>query len=428
MPSPLRTLDVVLEPDPTRTVIRPFSTGWAKGMEDGRPERLEVIADRVLALPRERAEWLWERVLPPMEDRHRQAREVFMRRYGELPEDVRARCTDEVHRLLLGAVFSQEYAFESAALFNPSILPNPDHDDAEGETGFILSLRGVGEGHVSSVTFRTGVWRKDGSVAVDSPSEQGTSPEITQHLEGDGAQLHWGDSADMSETVLFPVLPSQRQGVEDLRLVLFFDEAGERSAIGTYTAFDGLTARSEILRGIDLRTVEMRPITGTMAGSKGMALFPRKIDGRFVMLGRQDGERIFLLTSDDLYRWEEARPIIAPQYSWEWVQVGNCGSPLEIDEGWLVLTHGVGMVRSYSIGATLLDKDDPSKVLARTPEPLLRPGAEQRGGYVPNVVYGCGMMARGRELLIPYAVGDRYTTFATGTVDEVLAAMEPAAA
>jgi predicted GH43/DUF377 family glycosyl hydrolase len=298
----------------------------------------------------------------------------------------------------------------------------PDVDDG---LYFLMSLRGIGEGHISSITFRTGHWGPGDRLVLDPPSAQGVPPQV-ECEEHDWVRLICEDSQDVSETVIFPILPSQRQGVEDLRLVNFTDHDGVESVIGTYTAFDGMKARQEMLRGVDLRTVEMRALTGALTAYKGMALFPRRIDGRFAMLGRQDSENIWLLRSDDLYNWDTGEPIMAPKYPWEFVQLGNCGSPMEIDEGWLVFTHGVGMVRGYCIGACLLDKADPSRVLARTPSPLLFPSAEQRGGYVPNVTYSCGGLLHERRVLLPYAIGDEYTAFAVANVDDLLSAMEPA--
>lgn len=422
--SPLTSLPIMIEPDPARTVIRPFAFSYPEGLEDGRPPRAQVVAERVMALPQDEAERFAKLLVESMTTRHRNAEATFRRRYDELGDEVHGLAPDATRQVLIGAVFSQEYAFESAALFNPSIIADPRSKQDGDCTDFLLSLRGVGEGHISSVTFRTGRWRGDGEVEVDPASPQAIAPRIARRIDGDGVELDWADCRDDSETVIFPVRDSQRQGVEDVRLVTFVEDDGTREVVGTYTAFDGRDARAELLHGTDFHTMEMRPLTGAMARYKGMALFPRRIGGRYAMLGRQDNERIWLLTSDEMCHWEEGKPIMAPRYPWEWVQMGNCGSPLEIDEGWLVLTHGVGMVRSYCIGACLLDGDDPSKVLARTPDPLIMPSLEQRGGYVPNVVYGCGMLARGRELLIPYAIGDRVSTFATGTVDDILAAME----
>jgi len=360
-----------------------------------------------------------------MTARHRNVDDGFLRRFEEVKDKLGdVQVEEERDQLLLGAYYSQEYAFESAALFNPSIVTLPDQDPNDDSVRFIVSLRGVGEGHISSVTFRTGTWDGGTNLVVDPPSEQGVPPRIESDNDG-WVRMRADDSEDISETVIFPILPSQRQGVEDLRLVRFTDHDGVESVIGTYTAYDGSSARAELLRGIDQRTFEMRALTGEMSGYKGMALFPRRIDGRFAMIGRQDSVNMWLLYSDDLYNWDEGARIMGPKYPWEFVQIGNCGSPIEIDEGWLVFTHGVGMVRGYCVGACLLDKNDPSKVLARTPSPLLFPSAEQRGGYVPNVTYSCGALLHGRRILLPYAIGDEYSAFATGSVDDLLSVMEP---
>ena len=408
-------LDLELKPDPSRTVIRPFSFAYPEAFDDGRPSRAQAVVDRVRTTDPALRTRMRALLTAPMRERHRNADQVFLRRFAEVRDEIGAGEFDEDEQFLIGAYFSQEYAFESAALFNPSMVRLPD-DALEGQPSepgavrFLLSLRGIGEGHISSVTFRTGEWGPGDRLVLDPPSANGVPPQIDR-TEADWVRLRCEDSRDVSETVIFPVLPSQRQGVEDLRLVTFTDHDGVQSVIGTYTAFDGRTAR---------------PLAGSMTGYKGMALFPRRIDGQFVMLGRQDSENIWLLRSDDLYTWDSGTPIMAPKYPWEYVQLGNCGSPLEIDEGWLVFTHGVGMVRGYCIGACLLDKADPSKVLARTPSPLLFPSAEQRGGYVPNVTYSCGGLLDGRRVLLPYAIGDEYSAFAVGTVDDILAAMVPA--
>jgi predicted GH43/DUF377 family glycosyl hydrolase len=416
-------LDIELKPDPARTVIRPFSFGYPSAF-DSRPTRAEEVVRRVMALDpmlRERIQRLLRRA---MEKRHRNVDHVFMRRFEEVKGDIGDVAVEEARdKLLIGAYFSQEYAFESAALFNPSIVSVPDQDPYDDSIRFILSLRGVGEGHISSVTFRTGTWDGGTGLVIDPASAQGVPPQIEANQDG-WVRLCAEGSENISETVIFPVLPSQVRGVEDLRLVQFTDHDGVQSVIGTYTAFDGVTARAELLRGIDARTYEMRELTGAMAGYKGMALFPRRIDGRFAMLGRQDSENLWLLYSDDLYNWESGTRIMGPQYPWEFVQIGNCGSPIEIDEGWLVFTHGVGLVRGYCVGACLLDKADPTKVLARTPSPLLYPSAELRGGYVPNVTYSCGALLHKRQILLPYAVADEFSAFAVGSVDDLLSAMK----
>ncbi len=421
-----KKLEIELKPDPSRTVIRPFSFSYPEAFAADRPSRAQTVAQRVMALDPALRKRMVELLAKPMEERHRNADEVFRRRFAEVRDELDIGDIDADEALLLGAYFSQEYAFESAALFNPSIARIDDEPaSATGGVKFVLSLRGIGEGHISSVTFRTGEWGPDDRLVIDPASPHGVPPRIDRNQDG-WVRLLCDDSQDASETVIFPVLPSQRQGVEDLRLVNFTDHDGVRSIIGTYTAFDGRKVQQEMLRGVDMRTFEMRPLAGAMTGYKGMALFPRRIDGQFVMLGRQDSETIWLLRSDDLYTWERGTPIMAPKYPWEFVQLGNCGSPIEIDEGWLVFTHGVGMVRGYCIGACLLDKADPSRVLARTPSPLLFPSAEQRGGYVPNVTYSCGGLLQGRRILLPYAIGDEYTAFATAQVDDILSVMAPA--
>ncbi len=223
--------------------------------------------------------------------------------------------------------------------------------------------------------------------------------------------------------MLFPTAPSQKQGIEDLRLVRFTEKDGSSHYLGTYTAFSGAEVRQEVLHTSDFRTFDMRPMQGAIAASKGLALFPRRIDGRYMALGRHDRENLWLLASDDLYVWNGGSRIITPCYPWEFIQLGNCGSPIEIDEGWLVITHGVGMVRNYCIGACLLDKDDPAMLLARTSRPLIRPSEKERDGYVPNVVYSCGALVHDRTLLLPYGVADSFATFASVPIDSLLAAM-----
>jgi len=419
------TLELELKPDPSRTVVRPFGFGYPEAFADGRTPRARAVAERLMALAPEMRARMRELLMKPMCERHRNVQHTFLRRYDQMREEIGDPAKDETDRLLIGAYFSQEYAFESAALFNPSMVALPEEAKTEGSVRFLMSLRGIGEGHISSVTFRTGEWDGERGLTLDPPSSTGIPPQVEPHDDG-WLRLICEESQDVSETVIFPMLPSQRQGIEDVRLVNFTDEDGTKSILGTYTAFDGQNARQEMLRGVDLRTVEMRPLQGRMAAYKGMALFPRRIDGDFVMLGRQDNENIWLCRSNDMDVWEDGQIIMAPKYPWEFVQLGNCGSPIEIDEGWLVFTHGVGMVRGYCVGACLLDRADPSKVLKRTPSPLLFPSAEQRGGYVPNVTYSCGGLLHGRRVLLPYAIGDEFSAFAVGSVDDILAVMEPA--
>lgn len=426
--SVLTHLDVILRPDPSRTVVRPFSPDYPSGFAvEGHP-RAQVIVDRILALDHKELCRQYEGVTERLNEHHRDVDAMLLRRYDEIAKQLHdADGINEEQRKLIGAYFSEEYSFEAAALFNPSaVIASNQEGVPEGSIRFAMALRGIGEGHVSSVTFRTGIWTPGGALVVDKPSAVAVPPIIAEQDAQDGQTVHLSarGSENLSETVLFPVLPSQRQGIEDLRLVRFQQDDGEHTYYGTYTAFNGMDARSELFVGRDFRTFDMRPLEGSAAQAKGMALFPRKVNGQYLMLGRQDSESIWLLRSDSLYRWDGGDKLISPKYPWEFVQMGNCGSPIEIDEGWLVLTHGVGTVRNYCMGACLLDKDDPSKVLARTPRPLLAPSPKERDGYVPNVVYSCGGLVHGRQLLLPYGVADNFSSFATCAVDDLLGAME----
>ena len=420
-------LPIILRPDPARVVIRPFVPADDPSPRD-RP-RAQRIADRVLALDKAELGIELERVTATLSDRHRELKQVFLRRYHDVSGLLIDHCVIEHEQsLLIGAYFSEEYAFEGAALLNPSIVPHPDQSGImQGEARFVLSLRGVGEGHVSSVTFRTGICHADGSIVLDRPGLQTITPRIEMIPGGapddPGVRLFCDNDHDLSQTVIFPVTARQRHGIEDMRLVRFTDDDGNITYYGTYTAFSGEAIRQEILRTSDFKTFELTALHGEAARGKGMALFPRRIDGHYAMLGRQDHENISLLTSTDLYDWRGGANIVSPRWPWEYVQIGNCGSPIEIDEGWLVVTHGVGPVRNYCIGACLLDRNDPSKLLARMTHPLVRPSPDQRYGYVPNIAYTCGAMVHGRTLVLPYALADSFTTFATVPLDRLLAEM-----
>jgi predicted GH43/DUF377 family glycosyl hydrolase len=430
----VRHLEPTLLPDPKRTVIRPFLP------EDPDPFRVEGaprgdrIVDRMLAMPDAEIEALIAVVVEGLGSRHREIPGLLLRRFDEVAEPLKLDSgLADSRKMLIGAYFSAEYSFEAAALFNPSIVPHPDQSGcAEGAIRFVLSLRGIGEGHLSSVTFRTGTWGPaDDDLVIDTPSRQGVPPVIEEPsielVREIGAkalvQLNCRDAREPSETVLFPVVESQNRGIEDLRLAHFCDEDGRETYIGTYTAVGGQGARQEVLQTDDFRLFHMHPVDGAVASGKGMALFPRKIDGQFAALFRHDNENLWFAKSDTPLAWADPVRIMTPEYPWEFIQIGNCGSPIEIDEGWLVLTHGVGMVRSYCIGAALLDRDDPTKVLGRLPEPLIAPDGETWDGYVPNVVYSCGALVRGRTLLLPYALADDMTSFAIASLDELVAAM-----
>ncbi|MFA5964539.1 MAG: glycoside hydrolase family 130 protein [Sphingomonas sp.] len=391
--------------------------------------RVERIVGRVLGLSEAALESDLNRVVTSLAERHRSLDRVLQRRYHDIAEPfARGREVSAAQVQLIGAYFVEEYSFEAAALFNPSIVAHPDQSGlSPGAVRFVLSLRGVGEGHISSMIFRTGEFSAEGQLRINPPSPWATSPSI-ENIPGGapddpGVRLFYGEQDDLSQIVIFPVTFYQRHGVEDLRLVRFTEYDGHISYFGTYTAFGGETVRQELLRTDDFVTFELNALRGALSGTKGMALFPRRIDGCYAMLGRQDHENIWLLRSNDLYNWDSGAIIVSPRWEWEFVQMGNCGSPIEIDEGWLVITHGVGPIRNYCLGACLLDKRDPARVIARSTEPLLRPSSDTRDGYVPNVVYSCGAMVIGRTLLLPYGVADSFTAFASVPLDRLLATM-----
>ena len=429
-PKLITHLNIALHADPARVVIRPFvpaDDDPAPGSTG--PTRSQRIADRILGL--EVAELAGEttRVLTDLSERHSDVGMLLTRRFHEVNGLKIDHCEGNPNiATLIGAFFSEEYSFEAAALFNPSIVAHPDQSDVPaGSIRFVLSLRAVGEGHISSITFRTGICGADGNVTIDPVSPQAISPRI-ENIPGGapddpGSRLYFDGGRDLSEVVIFPITPYQRHGIEDLRMVRFTDDDGHATYLGTYTAFSGGDIRQELLRTDDFATFELSALRGPLTANKGMALFPRRIDGRYAMLGRHDHENIWLLLSSDLYQWESGTKVLAPKWIWEFVQVGNCGSPIEIDEGWLVITHGVGAVRNYCIGACLLDKHDPSRLLGRVTIPVLRPTPDERSGYVPNVIYSCGAMVHNRTVVLPYAVADSFTTFATMPLDRLLTEM-----
>jgi predicted GH43/DUF377 family glycosyl hydrolase len=407
-----------LRPDPARVVVRPFKPSTEpRDLNPTDKTRANHIVDRVLALDAETAASQLADVLDNFQGRHRNLLATFEARADDMEDAFASHATfTKVQRQLVGAYFLHEYTFEAAALFNPSIVSHPDQSGAPaGGRRFIMSLRAVGEGHISSLTFRSGSIAADGSVAVDPAARLASIPKVTNRIsgpDGDTIEVSFKPEEDISERVIFPITDAQSNGIEDARFVEF-DDGAQKTFYATYTAYNGRAIRSELIETTDFLTFRMSPLKGTAARNKGMALFPRKIDGRYAMIARQDNENLYLIYSDDLYSWNEGIPILKPEFPWEFVQIGNCGSPVELDEGWLLLTHGVGPVRKYAIGAVLLDKDDPSKVLARSREPLVRPEPSQREGYVPNVVYTCGAMRHHDQIVLPYAVSDTFSNFAT---------------
>ena len=407
-----------LRPDPARVLVRPFKPATEpRDLNATDKTRANHIVDRVLALDAAAVATQLADVVDYFQGRHRNLLEKFEARADEMEGAFATHTAFSIEqRRLVGAYFMHEYSFEAAALFNPSIVAHPDQTGAPpGGKRFILSLRAVGEGHISSLTFRSGVVAADGSVSVDPTARlasTGTVLSRTPGPHGETVDLAFRTEIDLSERVIFPTTESQSNGIEDARFVPFVD--GDTTTFyATYTAYTGRAIRSELLETRDFVSFRMSPLTGTAASNKGMGLFPRKINGKYAMIARQDNENLYLIYSDDLYSWNGGVPILKPQFPWEFVQIGNCGAPIELDEGWLLLTHGVGPVRRYAIGAVLLDKADPSKVLARSREPLVRPEPSAREGYVPNVVYTCGAMRHDTRIILPYAVSDTYSNFAT---------------
>jgi predicted GH43/DUF377 family glycosyl hydrolase len=422
-----RRLEQRLTADPSRVVVRPFHLSWqAAGQATSRGARL--VSD-ILAMDDRAVEKALESVFHDFEQRHWQIERVFETRFDQVAKELQLDrdAISAERRQLVGAYFCHEYSFQAAALMNPSIVPHPDQSAlGEGAVRFIMSLRAVGEGHISSIAFRDGIVGADGSFVLSAEPPVATAAIAqSQARDSDGMVIVERDrDSTLSGTVIFPVTPAQSNGLEDLRLTKFVHDDGTPEWIGTYTAYSGREIRSELLRTRDFRHFALMPMEGAAAVNKGMALFPRKIGGQYRMIGRQDGKNLFLLGSDEVCEWSGGARLLEPKYPWEFVQIGNCGAPIELDEGWLLLTHGVGPMRKYSLGAVLLDKEDPSKVLARTPEPLLAAADHEREGYVPNVVYTCGALRLDRAIFIPYGLADSSVAFAFADIADVLATME----
>ena len=471
-----RIPEIVITPNQKRVLYRPFHPRSR--------ERMISIIARVMSLTEEEVQQELNQVLSEFGNRHQRIQHFFLNRF----EEVRAyMVTDkpisDARKQLIGSYFTQEYSLESAALFNPSLVWHPDQGGLPaGSKRFIISLRATGEGHISSITFRTGVIDAHNHITLDEPSVFVTTPEVVPnseydkylfkqklkdlHLLNDFAErvlsalettftmealdksikneLRHGTHEDeetakgirvlaesnyevrfqseqhFSERIIFPTSQSELNGIEDARFVEFVDEDGDKTYYATYTAYNGRVILPQLLETKDFLSFKISTLNGPAVKNKGMALFPRKINGKYAMLSRQDNENIYIMFSDHLHFWHEARIILKPTYPWEYVQLGNCGSPIETDAGWLALSHGVGPVRKYSIGAFLLDKENPEKVIGRLKEPLLSPNENEREGYVPNVVYSCGGQIFNGTLIIPYAMSDYASSFAFVDVEELL--------
>jgi predicted GH43/DUF377 family glycosyl hydrolase len=416
---------VRLTADPARVVIRPFhiSPDNKSKAQQSRPRR---IVDAVLAMSVEQCEHALAVVDHDFETRHWQTSRVYLKRYAQVMHDLGLNPPiGEAHKELIGAYFCHEYSYAAAAIMNPSIVPHPDQSGLmrKGDQKFILSLRTVGEGHISSIAFREGILSQSGELTLwPQPDFSMAADSLETEPEGEVVARR-PSAAPISGTVLFPFTRAQRNGLEDLRLVRFVEDDGEVTYYGAYTAYSGFGIASEMLETKDFNTFRLSPMQGDAARNKGMALFPRRIGGAYAMIGRQDGESMFFMQSDEVRAWQGGEKLFGPKYPWELVRIGNCGAPIEIDEGWLLLTHGVGAMRKYAIGAVLLDRQDPRKVLGRMPEPLLAPSQTEREGYVPNVLYTCGALRHGQSLFLPYGVADSSVSFAMIDLPSLVAQM-----
>ena len=479
----LQPTGVLLRPDNKRVVVRPFISID--------PTRVEHVIARALTLSESETHKQLSLVRAEFSERHIDLDKSWLRYFervrGQIPE---GETISETRRLFIGALFSGEYALESAALFNPSIVPHPNQTGlGQGELRFILSLRSTGEGHISSIQFRTGVIHRDHSVQIEKTTPFVTLPQLksnpTYHkrtfldklsemgLENDWAasvmgrlgktflfeeldrsiqqavrddasshtrdvqrtlecmhwlaesnyEIHFPPSSDISERIIFPVSPNESNGIEDARFVRFIEDDGSVIYYATYTAFNGRVILPQLIETADFLSFRVLTLNGQAVQNKGMALFPRRIDGRYAMLSRQDDENLFLTFSDNPHFWNDPQLLQQPRQPWELVKLGNCGSPIETDAGWLVLTHGVGPMRKYCIGASLLDLHDPAKIIGRLKEPLLTPAGNEREGYVPNVVYSCGSLVHNGQLILPYGISDTESSIVRIELNEVLAGL-----
>ena len=410
-------------------MLRPFHLGWqSKKAPGGRAGRL---VEDVAGLTDKRAEAEYMRVLRDFAGRHWQTEELFDNRFKEVESNLSlkpGRFT-QVKQRLIGAYFCHEYTYAAAALMNPSIVPHPDQSGMRnGSCRFVMSLRAVGEGHISSIVFREGIAHEDGTFDLWPQSGFATSVDLddaTMYDSDSAVTVHRQSESSLSNTVIFPITEQQSNGLEDLRLVRFDHGDGDYEWIGTYTAYSGSSIRSELLRTRDFAAFDLEPIEGRAGRNKGMALFPEKIGGKYAMIGRQDGKNLYLLKSDRLDNWDDDGVLLMePEFPWEFIQIGNCGSPVKTEHGWLFFTHGVGAMRKYSLGCALLDLEDPTKIIGRVSEPVLTAENADRHGYVPNVVYTCGVLRVGERLLVPYGISDSAVGFATVEISTLIDLMK----
>ena len=469
--------NIQIKANPKRVIINFLDLG----VNTDNISRLNRLIDTVLSISENELDTLYEKIKKNFAFRHRNFEHYlkinFEKVQSELPDDV---IISEIRSLIIGAYFSKEYSVQSAALFNPSMVAHPDQNGLkEGEKRFVLSLRAVGEGHISSIEFRSGIVDKDGTIKLDeetgflscsdkelskvystkgiikntailkdfdqsilnvfeenftfddylekvksnafSTFDKATQAELF-HILDTNYDVITNENVPICERVIFPNALGESMGMEDVRFVAF-TENGKTKYIGTYTAYNGYRISPHLIITEDFVHFKVRSMYGDAVSDKGMALFPEKIDGKFVMIGRQGGENITIMYSDNLFIWKDYEVIMTPEDTWSYVQLGNCGSPIKTEEGWLLITHAVGPMRKYVLGAILLDLKNPSKIIKKLNKPLLAPNGQEREGYVPNVVYSCGSMAHEGNLILPYAKSDSASTFATLNTEELLTEM-----
>jgi len=479
----LQPTGVLLRPDSSRVLVRPFIPGD--------PARIVNVIGRALALSEAETEEQLVAVAENFGGRHLDIRAIWRKHFEKVKAHVfSSRPLSEARQLYIGALFSGEYSLEAAALFNPSLVAHPDQSGlADDELRFIMSLRATGEGHISSIEFRTGIIHADHSISVEKPSRFVTAPRVNPnptylktvfldklmemgfendwsslvmeslgttfalsdleksiqranqekgHLPRDvertmecvrwlaqsNYEIDFDPSVAVSERIIFPVSSNESNGMEDARFVRFVEDDGSVMYYATYTAYNGHAILPQLLETADFLHFRALTLNGRAVQNKGMALFPRRIDGRYAMISRQDDENLFLMFSDNPHFWSDPKLLQRPGEAWESVKIGNCGSPIETEAGWLVITHGVGPMRKYCIGALLLDLNDPSKVLSHLKEPLVSPNESEREGYVPNVVYTCGGLVHRGQVILPYGFSDTGATIVTIELDRLLAALK----
>ncbi len=442
-------------------------------------ERIKNLADKIATLDENIANSTLNKVLKEFENRHVKLKEVLLQHYKNIEPLVPSPENQSLQKkLLLGTYLTKEYSVESAALFNPSIVAHPNQNNLKkGELRFVLSLRATGEGHISSIEFRTGIISKEGNITLDPMSSdvmcfgkvENTNfqkkflikriefyenidksiidlfPENfsrqealqiisnidsnkTDNKETETAlfdifdtnyDISFEENIEINNRVIFPKSKAENMGMEDVRFVKFSD-GDKPKYIGTYTAYNGNNIRPQIIETEDFNHFKINSLYGNAAFNKGMALFPEKVNGKYVMIGRQDGENISIMFSDNLYFWDNYKVIQKPQYDWDFLQLGNCGSPIKTSMGWLLITHAVGPLRKYVMSASLLDLTNPEKVLSTLDKPFFIPNEHERVGYVPNVVYTCGFLQHYGKLIIPYALSDISSSFAITSIEEIL--------